>query len=48
MITAEQSVLMIVDVQGKLAQVMQQSEQLHQKLAVLIQGRNFLIFLLFG
>ena len=38
MITAEQSVLMIVDVQGKLAQVMQQSAQLHQKLAVLIQG----------
>jgi len=38
MITAEQSVLMIVDVQGKLAQVMQQSTQLHQKLAVLIQG----------
>lgn len=38
MITAEQSVLMIVDVQGKLAQVMQQSAQLHQRLAVLIQG----------
>lgn len=38
MITAEQSVLMIVDVQGKLAQVMQQSAILHTKLAVLIQG----------
>jgi nicotinamidase-related amidase len=38
MLTAEQSVLMIVDVQGKLAQVMQQSAQLHQKLAALIQG----------
>jgi|TARA_R110000851_G_scaffold179381_1_gene326443 nicotinamidase-related amidase len=38
MLTAEQSVLMIVDVQGKLAQVMQQSAPLHQKLAILIQG----------
>ncbi|WP_351123608.1 hydrolase [Shewanella sp. T24-MNA-CIBAN-0130] len=38
MITAEQSVLMIVDVQGKLAQVMQQSAPLHQKLGILIQG----------
>jgi nicotinamidase-related amidase len=38
MLTAEQSVLIIVDVQGKLAQVMQQSAPLHQKLAILIQG----------
>ncbi|WP_144210615.1 hydrolase [Shewanella donghaensis] len=38
MLTADQSVLVIVDVQGKLAQVMQQSTALHQQLSTLIQG----------
>ncbi|MEZ9367614.1 hydrolase [Pseudomonadota bacterium] len=38
MLTADQSVLVIVDVQGKLAQVMQQSSALHHQLAILIQG----------
>ena len=38
MLTTEQSVLVIIDVQGKLAQVMQQSAELHKQLGILIQG----------
>ncbi|MBQ4889817.1 MULTISPECIES: hydrolase [Shewanella] len=38
MLTSEKSVLVIIDVQGKLAQIMQQSSQLHQQLETLIQG----------
>ncbi len=38
MLKPEECVLVIVDVQGKLAQIMQGSEQLHQQLQTLIQG----------
>lgn len=38
MLKAEECVLVIVDVQGKLAQIMDKSEQLHQQLAMLIEG----------
>ncbi|GIU48166.1 MULTISPECIES: hydrolase [Shewanella] len=38
MLTTQQSVLVIIDVQGKLAQVMQQSPELHKQLGILIQG----------
>ncbi|MBR9728473.1 isochorismatase family protein [Shewanella intestini] len=38
MIPPQETVLMIVDVQGKLAEVMQQTGVLHQQLATLIQG----------
>ena len=37
-LTAENAVLVIVDVQGKLAQIMDKSDTLHQQLATLIAG----------
>ncbi|MGS0674403.1 isochorismatase family protein [Shewanella sp. 125m-1] len=38
MLKAEECVLVVVDVQGQLARVMHQSEQLHRKLEILIKG----------
>ncbi|MCL1138691.1 isochorismatase family protein [Shewanella pneumatophori] len=38
MLKAEQCVLLVVDVQGQLARVVEQSEQLHQNLETLIKG----------
>ncbi|GIU21991.1 isochorismatase family protein [Shewanella schlegeliana] len=38
MLKPEECVLVVVDVQGQLARVVQQSERLHQKLEVLIKG----------
>ncbi|WP_299801774.1 isochorismatase family protein [uncultured Shewanella sp.] len=38
MLKPEECVLVVVDVQGQLARIMHQSEQLHQKLAQLIKG----------
>lgn len=38
MLKPEQCVLLVVDVQGQLAQVVQQSQQLHKKLITLIKG----------
>ncbi len=38
MLTPQECVLVIVDVQGKLATIMHQTEALHQQLSVLIQG----------
>ncbi|GIU11734.1 MULTISPECIES: isochorismatase family protein [unclassified Shewanella] len=38
MLKADECVLVVVDVQGQLASIVQQSEQLHQKLAQLIKG----------
>ena len=38
MLKPEDCVLVVVDVQGQLAQVMHQSEALHQKLTILIKG----------
>ncbi|MCL1090100.1 hydrolase [Shewanella profunda] len=38
MLKPEECVLVIVDVQGKLAQIMEGSEKLHQQLQTLIQG----------
>ena len=38
MLKIEECVLVVVDVQGQLAQVMHQSERLHHKLKTLIQG----------
>lgn len=42
MLTANESVLVIVDVQGQLAQIMSQSAQLHHNLSVLIAGAQLL------
>jgi nicotinamidase-related amidase len=42
MLTAKESVLVIIDVQGKLAQIMNQSSQLHHNLTVLITGAQLL------
>jgi nicotinamidase-related amidase len=42
MLTAKESVLVIIDVQGKLAQLMSQSAQLHHNLTVLIAGAQLL------
>ena len=38
MLKPEECVLVIVDVQGKLAQIMDNSDKLHQQLQTLIQG----------
>lgn len=42
MLTAKESALVIVDVQGQLAKIMSQSAQLHHNLSVLIAGAQLL------
>ncbi|MBB1270018.1 isochorismatase family protein [Shewanella sp. SR44-3] len=42
MLTAKDSILLIVDVQGQLAQIMNQTAQLHHNLSILISGAQLL------